>query len=184
MKRERDPIPEELGKMLAWFAPEPDEAGRKFNLIHGRLIRIFAARGCVDPESLADEVMNRVAVRIDTVIVNYPDPIRCCLGFVENVYREDWRERQKEITAKELPSPTAPDRLETEDICLEQCLERLTRPERDLFERYFGGENHARINTRKRLAAALQLTANALRIRAHHLRKEMHVCIVKCISQS
>lgn len=169
---------------MAWFDPDSEEAGRKFNLIHTRLIKIFAARGSIDPESLADEVMNRVAVRIDTVILNYPDPLRCCLGFVENVYREDWRERQKEMTTKEPPAPTSPEQLEQEDICLEHCLERLTLPERDLFERYFGGEQNARINTRKKLAAALQLTANALRIRAHHLRKEMHLCIVKCISQT
>ena len=184
MKRERDPTPEELGKLLAWFDPDPDEAGRKFNLIHTRLIKVFAARGCVDPESLADEVMNRVAVRIATVVLNYPDPLRCCLGFVENVYREYWRDLQKQLTAKPPPCPPPPDRLEKEDICLKQCLERLTRPERDLFERYFEGEKHARINARKRLAVAFQLTANALRIRAHHLRKQMHLCIVTCVSQS
>ncbi len=182
MKRERDPTPEELGKLLAWFDPDPDEAGRKFNLIHTRLIKLFAARGCIDPESLADEVMNRVAVRIDTIIQNYPDPLRCCQGFVENVFREYWRDRQKELNVKPPPPPTPPEQDETEDTCLEQCLETLTRPERDLFERYFGGERQGRIAARKRLAAALQLTANALRIRAHHLRKEMHLCIVKCVN--
>lgn len=183
MKRERDPTSEEFGKLLAWFDPDPDEAGCKFNVLHARLIKIFAARGCADPASLADEVVNRVAVRIDTALQNYPDPLRCCVGFVENVYREDLRDRQKQLTAKEPPPPTSPDRLEKENICLEQCLENLTRPERDLFVRYFGGEKRARIDARKRLAVALQITANALRIRAHHLRAEMHLCLVKCLSQ-
>jgi DNA-directed RNA polymerase specialized sigma24 family protein len=184
MKRERDPTPEEFEKLLAWLDPDSDEAGHKLNLIHTRLIKVFAARGCVDAESLADEVVNRVAVRIDTVIMNYTDPLRCCLGFVENVYREYMRDLQKRLTFKEPPPPRPSDELEQEDTCLEQCLESLTSPERDLFERYFHGEKRARINARKSLAAALQLTANALRIRAHHVRKEMHLCLVKCISQS
>jgi hypothetical protein len=65
MKRERCPTPEEFEKLLAWFHSDPEEAGRMFNLVHSRLIRVFASRGCVDAEALADEVTNRVAVRID-----------------------------------------------------------------------------------------------------------------------
>lgn len=183
MKRERDPTPEEFRKLLAWFDPEPDEAGRKLNFTHTRLIKLFATRGCVDPETLADEVVNRVAVRIDTVIVNYPDPLRCCLGFVDNVYREYLRDRQKEQNAIPPPSPRPQEILEIEDRCLEQCLESLMRPRRDLFERYFNGEKRARINARKKLADALQVTANALRIRAHHVRKELHLCIEECTAK-
>ena len=183
MRRERHPTPEEFGKLLAWLDADADEAGRNFNLIHTRLAKVFAARGCIDAESLADEVINRVAVRIDTAQTNYPDPLRCFLGFVEYVYLEHMRDQQKRLAENDPPAPRPTEELEKEDICLTECLERLTQPERDLFERYFGAEKRVRISARKGLGAALQLTPNALRIRAHHLRKDMHLCIVKCISQ-
>jgi hypothetical protein len=184
MKRQRHPTPEEFKKLLDWLDANPDEAGRTFNLIHSRLIRIFAARGCIDAESLAEEVSNRVAVRIDQVVKNYSDPLRCCLGFVENVYREDLRDQQKRLTAQELLLPRPAEELEMEDECLEQCLRNLTQVDRDLFERYFQGEKRARINRRKKLAAELEITANALRIRAFHLRKEMHQCIIMCLDKN
>jgi hypothetical protein len=183
MKRERQPTREEFEKLLAWFDPDPDKAGQTFNLIHSRLIKVFASRGCVDAEVLADEVTNRVAVRVDTVVKTYSDPFRCCLGFVEHVYREDLREKQRNQAAIEPPRPRPPDVLEREDQCLTQCLESLPKTERDLFFGYFQGEKRARINRRRKLAEDLLITLNALRIRAHHVRKMMHHCMETCLSQ-
>lgn len=182
MKRERDPTPEEFEKLLAWFDSNRDEAGLKFSSTNSRLIRIFASRGCIDAECLADEVMNRVAVRIDGIITKYPDPVRCCLGFIDNVHKEYLREERARLNAEDPPARRPTDELEREDECLQQCLETLTTPERDLFERYFQGEK--RILNRKNLAKELALTANALRIRAHNLRKELHACLVTCLSQA
>jgi hypothetical protein len=183
MKRERDPTPEEFEKLLAWLDPDRDEAGRKFQITHSRLIKMFASRGCVDAATLADEVFNRVAVRIDTVIKNYPDPPRCCLGFVENVYREYIKVQQK--LDNQIPDTSRdPVELEKEDQCLTECLETLMQPDRNVFVRYFQGEGRTRINGRKKLAEELRITANALRIRAHHLRMQMHQCILTCLSHS
>lgn len=184
MKRERDPTKEEFEKLLAWFDSDRDEASRKFQLTHARLMRVFGARGCIDTDYLADEVMNRVAVRVDVLIPKYPDPVCCCLGFVDNVEREHRREQQKRMNAKPPPSPRPAEELEREDECLKQCLETLTEPQRDLFKRYFEGERRGRINHRKKLAEDLALTLNALRIRAHYLRKELHSCMVICLNQA
>ena len=180
MKRERSPTPEEFAKLLAWLNSDPDEAGRLFNLINNRLVKIFASRGCVDAEALADEVSKRVAVRIDKVKESYSDPLRCFLGFVEHVYREYQREQQKILSFKD-PERRSSDELEREDRCLEQCLESLAKPERELFEQYFQGEKRTRINRRKQMANELLLSINALRIRAHHLRKVMLQCMITCL---
>jgi len=182
--RERQPTPEEFEKLLSWFDSDRDTAGKRLNLVHSRLIKVFASRGSVDSESLADEVINRVAVRIDTVKVNYSDPIRCCMGFVENVHREYRRQEEKNRTFTGPPPRRPSDELEREDLCLEECLENLPQPERDLLVHYFQGEKRDRINRRKKLAEERLLTLNALRIRAHYLRKEMHQCIVTCLSQN
>lgn len=179
MKRERDPTPEEFEKLLAWLDSDPEEAGSKLNLIHSRVIRIFVSRGCIDAESLADEVSNRVAVRIDMVIKNYIDPLRCFLGFVDNVYREHLRDEKRPIV--EPPRQRRSEQLERENQCLEECLKNLTKPERNLFERYFQGEKRVRINGRRKLAEELGITPNALRIQAHHKRRKVLECLQTCI---
>ncbi len=122
MKRERDPTPEEFEKFLAWLDSDPDEAARKFERIQTRLIQIFVSRGCIDAEVLADEVLNRVCVRIDQVKIKYPDPLRCCVGFVDNVHREYLREQRKWDERICPPSPRPSVELEMEDTCLNECL--------------------------------------------------------------
>lgn len=182
MKKERDPTREELEKLLAWFDSDRENAAVKFQSTNARLIRVFASRGCVDADSLADEVMNRVAVRIDTVITKYPDAVRCCLAFIDNVYHEWYRDQSTKANAKPPPSPRPSEVLEREDECLKQCLGTVTRPDQDLFERYFQSEK--RIESRKKLASELTLTANALRIRAHKIRKKLHQCLAECLGDA
>ena len=182
MKKERDPTREELEKLFAWFDSDRDKAAVKFQQINSRLIRVFASRGCFDSDSLADEVMNRVAVRIDTVSIKYPDPVRCCLAFIDNVYHEWYRDECRKANAKPPPSPRPAEELEREDECLKQCLETVTKPDRDLFKRYFQPGEH--IGPRKALALELALTANALRIRAFRIRKQLRQCLVECLGEA
>ena len=127
MKRERDPTPEEFEKLLAWLAADRDEAGQKYETIRNWLIRIFVSRGCVDAETLADEVMNRVAVRIDKIVTTYEgDPGKCFHGFADNVYHEHLRDRRELPLDESPPQPPPPDdereqeKLEQEDECLTQ----------------------------------------------------------------
>ena len=183
MKKERDPTPEEFEKFLLWLDSDRDAAGRRLNVIQTRLIKIFVSRGCVDAEALADEVSNRVAVRIDACITKYSDPMRCCLGFLDNVHLEYRRDQQKMLNAQAPPKPRPSDELEKEDQCLERCLGHLETPEHDLFVRYFESEKRARIDARRKLAEELKLTANALRIQAHRVRKRLRGCMEECLVQ-
>ena len=137
MKRERAPTAEEFEKLLGWIDPDRQQAGLRLLVIQSRITKCFISRGCADAETLTDEVSNRVAVRIDNVIKNYPNPFQCLLGFVENVYREYIREEQEHAKALPPPKPRPPDVLEKEDECLEECMGTLLLRERDLFRRYF-----------------------------------------------
>lgn len=190
MKRERDPTPEEFEKLVAWLA----SAGRDYPTTHYRLTRVFIVRGCIDAERLADEVMNRVAVRIDKLIKDYPgDPIKCLLGFADNVDREDLPDRKRRSEAEPPPQSISPDereqqerdreRRELEDECLTRCMEELAAAERDLFRSYFQNEKRAKIDARKKLTAELRLTANALRIKAHRLRRRLRRCMEACLDE-
>ena len=184
MKRERDPTPEEFEKFLAWLDSDTDEAAHKFDRIQTRLIQIFIARGCVDAEVLADEVLNRVCVRIDEVIIKYPDPLRCCVGFVDNVHREYLREQRKWDDPICPPPPRPALELEMEDTCLDECLAKFPKLDRELVERYFHGEKSVRISGRKKLAVERKLTSNALRIQAFKLRKKLLLCLKTCLEKA
>lgn len=189
MKNERDPTPEEFNKLLLWLASDSNSPGDSYRRFQGRAIQIFVSRGCVDAESLADEVSNRIAVRIDILIEKYPEPMRCWLGFIDNVFLEWLRDRRKLADAEDPPAPRPLnelelDELEREDNCLERCLRHFTPAERDLFTRYFGGERRNRIKDRRKLAKELGLTANALRIQASRLRKRARVCMEECLGQA
>lgn len=184
MRRERDPTAAEFEKLLCWIDPDREEAGRKLRLIHSRVIQSFVCRGCIDAQSLADEVSNRVAVRIDKVITDYPDPLRCFLGFVGNVHREYLREQRQQAAAREPPRPRPAEILEKEDECLRECLGTLANRERDLFVRYFHVDKRTKIAARKALARELNLTPNALRIQAHRLRKRLLECLERCVEQT
>ena len=183
MKKERDPTPEEFDKFLLWLDSDRDAAGHKLNVIQNRLIQIFISRGCVDADSLAYEVINRVAVRIDGLIAKFNDPLRCCLGFLDNVHHEYLRDQQKMSNAREPPKPRPAEELEKEDQCLRSCLGKLEASDRNLFVRYWEGEKRVRIEARQRLAEELRMTANALRIQAHRIRKRLRACMEDCIVQ-
>jgi len=183
MKKERSPTPEEFDKLLLWFNADRNTAGESLTKIHTRLVQIFTSRHCPEGDELADEVVNRVTVRIVSVRDNYPSAAQCCMAFVENVYREWLRDQKIRINAREPDKPRRHDDLEREDRCLTKCLQTLDERDRDVFVRYFEGEGRARINARDKLAQERALTANALRIKAHRLRKRMRICIEECLEQ-
>jgi RNA polymerase sigma factor (sigma-70 family) len=190
MKKERDPTPEEFEKLLAWLDSDRESAGRKYETIRSRLIRIFLSRGCLEAETLADEVMNRVAVRIEKVVQLYDgDPAKCFQGFAEKVYLEDLRDRRQRSEVDPPAQPVPPDderereEREGEDRCLTRCMGELKPAEDDLFRVYFQKEKRAKINDRKKLAAELGLTANALRIKAHRIRRRLRGCMEVCLRE-
>lgn len=184
MKRERAPTAEEFEKLLGWIDPDPQQAGQRLLVIQSRLTKSFISRGCVDAETLTDEVSNRVAVRIDNVIQNYANPLQCFLGFIDNVHREYLREEQQRAKAQPPPKPRPPDVLEKEDECLEECMSTLLQREQDLFRRYFNVERRTKGRVRKELAEELNLTLNALRIQAHRLRKRLLDCVETCLERT
>ena len=176
---------EELERLLEILDPEDREAaGRKYEEIRQRLIRLFKARSCADPEGLADETIDRAAKRfLAGLEVESDDPTAFFCGIAGNLAKEHIR---KEVTWKRKadshPGPTAeepPDLAEEEEgrrrqASLRKCLKRLTEEQRSLVLGYYAGSD--RIAARHRLAESLGVTANALRIRAHRVRVQLEDC--------
>ena len=190
MKREREPTQEELDKLLAWLDLDRDVAAAKYETIRNGLIRFFLFRECIDSGMLADEVINRVSVRIDKVIEKYSEPAKCFHGFAGNVYREYLQDHPRQVDTDPSVFPDPPDdeeernRLELEDECLNRCMGKLTPADNDLFRRYFQELTPAKIKIRKKLAAELRLTGNALAIKVGRIRKRLRECMKECLAEA
>lgn len=172
---------EQFDKLLGWLDTDRNTAGLKYQKIHLRLIKIFACRGCHEAEQLADETIDRVASKVDWLIANYVgDPILYFYGVAQKVHLEYTRK-------KPLPKPPLPtteesvEEIERDHECLDECLEKLSTNNRDLVARYYQGERKAKIDNRKRIAEELGITLDALRIRAHRLRRQLQQCVFQCI---
>ena len=181
MKKREPPSKEAFDKLLLWLDPERDTAAKKYQITQLRLIRIFAAKGCCDPEDLADETFNVAALKVDWLLENYVgDPALYLYAIARNIFLE-----QKPKPVPTPPTPPDTDELERRSNCLDRCLEQVATPEeRRLVLRYHEKEKQERIRTRKELADESGLTINALRIKVHHIHARLRPCIQDCLGLS
>ena len=173
------PTKEAFEKLLSWLGSDRDKAGEKLELIRFRLRRIFASRGCIDADDLADQTVDVVCNRIDWLVANYEgDPALFFYGVARKIYLEQLKKRPPPAP------PPPPDLIEIENKCgcLEECLkQQLTLPERRLVLLYHEKEKHAKIVQRKQLAEEAGVTINALRIRVHKMHARLRPCIEECL---
>ena len=99
----KDPLNEEaFNKLLAWLNPDRAEAAETYNRIQIRLIKIFSANGCADPEKLANETFDRILAKIDWLLENYVgDPLHYFCAVARNIVKEDYRDR---IATRSVPA--------------------------------------------------------------------------------
>jgi RNA polymerase sigma factor (sigma-70 family) len=172
---------EAFDKLLAWLNPNRDEAGRKYEQIHRKLIFILTSRGCTCPEDLADETIDRVARKVPEIIDSYAgDPSIYFYGVAHKIHLEYVRKKPDPVPS---PALDPPQELEQQHECLEQCMNQLTPESRELVLEYYLEEKQAKIDRRKELADRLGIAVNALRIRAHRVRTSLQECLFECIKQ-
>ena len=179
--KKRDLTEEAFSKFLVWLDPNPDEAGKKYENIRRKLIKIFVCRGCNCPEDLSDETINRVIHKAQEIAETYVgDPALYFYGVAHHVHLEFLRNKP---TPRPLPSQDAPLRTDEEYECLDQCIEGLLPRSRELVLQYYQEEKRAKIYFRKQLAEQLGIPVNALRIRACRIRINLETCVIQCLQQ-
>lgn len=168
--------------LLAWLDADREQAGRKYENIRQRLIKIFTCRGRPDAEELADETINRVTLKAPEVAKEYVgDPALYFYGVAQKIYLESVRKRPPAVA----PAVSASsDEIEREYECLERCLARLSPGGRELVLEYYQNDKRAKIDHRKQLAQKFGIAQNALRIRAHRIRATLQQCVEECLQQS
>lgn len=168
--------------LLAWLDADREQAGRKYENIRQRLIKIFTCRGRPDAEELADETINRVTLKAPEVAREYVgDPALYFYGVAQKIYLESVRKRPPAVVP--VVAATS-DEIEREYECLERCLERLPPSGRELVLEYYQNDKRAKIDHRKQLAQKLGIAQNALRIRAHRIRATLQQCVEECLQQN
>jgi DNA-directed RNA polymerase specialized sigma24 family protein len=169
-------------ELLAWLHPNRDQAGKIYEDIRQRLIKIFTYRGSAVAEDLADETINRVAKKVHAIRSTYVgDPSLYFHGVARYVYLESVKKTSDPLPPVLVGEPVVPQESELEYICLERCMSHLTPNNRELVLEYFQDEKRAKIEHRKELTQRLGITLNALRIRAHRVCASLKKCIRECL---
>jgi DNA-directed RNA polymerase specialized sigma24 family protein len=172
---------ESFEALLRWLHPDREQAGKRYEDVRNRLIKIFGSRGCAEPDVLADETINRVARRVKEISQTYTgDPALYFYGVANKIHMEQLR-KQKPI--ERLPPVPDMDDYEAEYVCLEGCIGHLPARSRDLVLQYYEHEQQDKIIQHQRLAERFGIGLNALRIRAHRARLVLRKCIINCLEK-
>jgi DNA-directed RNA polymerase specialized sigma24 family protein len=177
---------ETLDRLLERLDPNRDRAGQEYEKLRTRLIRFFEWKQCPSPDQLTDETLDRLARRIQEG-ERIQKIAAFAWGVASNVLAEE-RKRPRDVHLDTtLPEPLVEDPRKTEADALDelafsrrleyqrQCLERLSPEDRALIIAYHQGRGRERIQRRRELAGDWG-GVNALRIRAHRIRRWLVDC--------
>lgn len=181
----------EFDRLLAWLDRDPEQAGRRYEEIRQSLIKILTWRGCLDAEDLADEVINRVARRVDTLEGNYVgDPAHYFYGVGKKLYYESQRRMREQVPLDEaavsdIPAPEPQEEdSEAEHDCLVRCVGKLDAGSRKLITAYYSLDKGDKIEGRKALAQRFGMSVNNMRVKVYRIRAALEKCISECLDRT
>ena len=175
-------------QLLAWLDDGADSQGERYLEIRRRLVAYFDRRNRPAPDLLADETFDRIARTLEEDgHIRVTPPARYCFVVARYVMLEDLRRANRYIPLDETRTQPPSGRGAEEDVdrgralaCLDRCLDQLKSHDRTLIVEYYRDAKKARIDRRRDLAAALDVTMNALAIRAWRLRSGLETCVTGC----
>lgn len=172
-----------LDGLLSWLDHDRKEAGQKYETIRAGLVKMLIHRKCSAAEEIADEIINRVAMKVPELQGTYKgDPANYFYGVAKNVVLEHQRNTRKVEPFDERlhnilhQEPT--DELAYE--CMDSCMEKLSPVNRELVRRYF---EEPTPEQREGLAKSLGTTKNALAVRVFRIREPLKKCFFKCMQE-
>ena len=127
-------------RLLAALSPNRDDAGEKYLLLKNNLVRFFEARGFSAAEDAADEVLNRLARKLENG-ETLENPNTYALGIARLVALElrknpifSATDEIPEIAA--MPVDTEKEENEEKLKCLSKCLNELTTENKEIIVGY------------------------------------------------
>jgi DNA-directed RNA polymerase specialized sigma24 family protein len=160
-----------------------EAAGIAYRQLHQRLIRFFRLNNASDPETLADEALDRLGRRISTLQADdIGSPQAFALGIGRHLLQEDQRRQRRESdAASEWTALTLSSDGHNEELllALDHCMALMREDHRQLLQSYYQWTGREKIEHHRQLAEKLGLTMNALRNRLMRARAELDKCIHK-----
>jgi DNA-directed RNA polymerase specialized sigma24 family protein len=170
-------------RLLELFPGDAAAKAAAFGRLRDRLVSFFRWKGGRAPDELADEVLARIATKLDTG--ERVDDLRAyALGVARLVYLESVKSDVREREALAQAPTHAEDPPDELLAALEECLRAMAPDDATLVREYLEGSGQARIDARAALAKRLETSLNALRIRAFRLRERLEACVRKGISKT
>jgi DNA-directed RNA polymerase specialized sigma24 family protein len=167
--------------LLSWLDPDREQAGRKYEEIREKLIKVLSSRGCNEPEDVADEAINRVTEKLRTLDSKSDgDRIRYFFAVGYRVFLEHRRKKPVSLPP-DIGNPGDRERVYT---CLDGCMDQLPGDHRKLILQYYHEQGRAKIEHRRKLADVLNIAPNALRIKAYRIRLALQKCVEECLEQT
>lgn len=182
-------------RLLEWLDEGKDSEGRNFLEMRRRLTAFFDRKNCRNADELADETLNRVARRLEEEgEIESEAPAKYCYITARFVFMESLREKERASVPLDDILRREDGQLITEDAeekerkekmlnCLENCTGKLEPENREIIIRYYYGEERVKIENRRALAASLNISVNALSIRACRIRDKLENCVGKCVEK-
>ena len=170
---------EAFDRLLAWFHPDRNVAGEKYEVIRRGLTQFFERRGCLESADLADETIDRVINKLPEIYDQYTgEQAKYFYGVAHRIYQECLRRPHI------IPSATEPEDSiiqERKDRCRQQCLDKLSAEDRWLITSYYLKVKREKVEHRRKLAIQYGLTSNALTVRAFRIRSALIRCLEECL---
>ncbi|MEM9530652.1 MAG: hypothetical protein AAGA23_07020 [Pseudomonadota bacterium] len=164
--------------LLGALDPDLLQAARRYERLREKLIRLFTWRGCHDAAELADETINRVALRVldDSAVGSRVEQFS--VGVAHRIYlevlRSRARDRSVDAALRHQPASLAErEATDPELLKLEHCISELPADDRQLVLEYYRDAGDGLKETRKRLAEKLAVSPGNLRIRVHRVRARL-----------
>ncbi|HEY7285173.1 MAG TPA: hypothetical protein VH497_07015 [Vicinamibacterales bacterium] len=171
-----------FARLLERLHADSGRAGQEYEQLRRTLVKFFDWRSVSAPDECADEVLDRLAVKLEDTSVQ--DVKKYALGIARLVALERRRGPAfasiDEMGHERFAAPVRDDELNPLQDCFDRCLAELPEENRSLLLRYYDGERSVKISNRQRLASKLGLTDNALRSRVQRLRDRLEQCVREC----
>ncbi|HEY6489298.1 MAG: hypothetical protein WCC26_03395 [Terracidiphilus sp.] len=149
-----------------------------------RLRCLFEWNRFEQPEALADQTLDRLALRVSTgSSVDEPvrEPLKFAAGIARMIMYETRRnEQRRKEAAEEFQQRSADRSVEDKErlsALLNDCLGHMPEERRVLIERYYSRDARNLIGARVTLANELKISLNALRNRAGRIRSDLENCM-------
>ncbi|MFN0112857.1 MAG: hypothetical protein ACKVZH_28690 [Blastocatellia bacterium] len=180
---------EEFDCFLEWLGEGRDKAAAEYESIRRRLVIFFNCRGCRDPESLADEAINRVIRKLPTFADSYTgDKAKIFYGFAKFVYLEYLNESSNHEDSlmeflRRMNQPETDDEQQHIYQCLSHCLQKQPEDKQKMFIAYYLVERNEKVEHHQKLAREFDLSIGALRKKMFDLKNKLFDCVKNCLKK-